>query len=62
MSIFHRGKGAAGAATAHHVAPMVGLVFLGVLAAIQTSDPNINSTALLRAANALDMGSTAALA
>ncbi|MBM3665734.1 MAG: sugar porter family MFS transporter, partial [Actinobacteria bacterium] len=62
MSIFHRGKGAAGAAKAHHVAPMVGLVFLGVLAAIQTSDPNINSTALLRAANALDMGSTAALA
>lgn len=58
MSIFHKG----GAAQAHHVAPMVGLVFLGVLAAIQTSDPNINSTALLRAANALDMGSTAALA
>ena len=58
MSIF--GKG--GATKAHHVAPMVGLVFLGVLAAIQTSDPNINSTALLRAANALDMGSTAALA
>ena len=51
-----------GAAKAHHVAPMVGLVFLGVLAAIQTSDPNINSTALLRAANALNRGSTAALA
>lgn len=45
-----------------HVSPTVGLVFLGVLAAIQTSDPNINSTALLRAARALDMGSTAALA
>ena len=58
MSIFHRG----GAKKAHHVAPMVGLVFLGVLAAIQTSDPNVNSTALLRAAKSLDMGSTAALA
>lgn len=58
MSVVH-GRGAA---KARHVAPMVGLVFLGVLAAIQTSDPNVNSTALLRAAKALDMGSTAALA
>jgi MFS family permease len=58
MSILHRG----GSVKARHVAPMVGLVFLGVLQAIQTSDPNINSTALLRAAKSLDMGSTAALA
>ena len=54
-----KSKGAPGA---RHVSPTVGLVFLGVLAAIQTSDPNINSTALLRAAKTLDMGSTAALA
>ena len=58
MSILH-GKGAS---KARHIAPMVGLVFIGVLQAIQTSDPNINSTALLRAAKALDMGSLAALA
>lgn len=58
VSIFHRG----GAAKARVVAPMVGLVFIGVLQAIQTSDPNINSTALLRAAKSLDMGSQAALA
>lgn len=51
-----------GSARTGHASPTIGLVFLGVLAAIQTSDPNINSTALLRAARALDMGSTAALA
>ena len=58
MSILHR----QGAPSARQIAPMVGLIFIGVLQAIQTSDPNINSTALLRAAKALDMGTLAALA
>lgn len=38
--------------------PTLALVFLGVLGAIQGSDPNIASTALVGAARALDMGST----
>ncbi len=38
--------------------PTLALAFLGVLGAIQGSDPNIASTALVGAARGLDMGST----
>lgn len=38
--------------------PMIALAFLGVLGAIQGSDPNIASTALVGAARGLDMAST----
>ena len=38
--------------------PTLALVFLGLVAAIQGSDPNIASTALVGAARGLDMGST----
>ena len=38
--------------------PALALAFLGVLAALQGSDPNIASTALVGAARGLDMGST----
>ena len=41
---------------------IVALSFLGLLAAIQASDPNIASSALLSASKALQMGSLAALA
>ena len=40
----------------------VGLVFLGLLQAIQAADPNIASTALLSAGTALNMGTLSALA
>lgn len=38
--------------------PALALAFLGVLAALQGTDPNIASTALVGAARGLDMGST----
>lgn len=44
------------------VAPGLAVIYLGVQSGIQSSDPNINSTALLRAAKSLDMGNLAALA
>lgn len=40
----------------------IAILFLGFLGAIQSADPNINSTALLKASTALGMGTTAALA
>lgn len=42
--------------------PQVALLFLGLLAAIQSADPNISSTALLTAGKALNMGTLSALA
>ncbi len=42
--------------------PLVPLLFLGLLGAIQAADPNISSTALLTAGKALDMGTLSALA
>ncbi|MFM8773085.1 MAG: MFS transporter, partial [Actinomycetota bacterium] len=38
--------------------PALALTFLGILAALQGTDPNIASTALVGAARGLDMGST----
>ena len=38
--------------------PALALAFLGVIGALQGSDPNIASTALVGAARGLDMGST----
>ncbi len=38
--------------------PLLALAFLGVVAALQGSDPNIAATALVGAARGLDMGST----
>ena len=43
-------------------APLIPLLFLGLLAAIQSADPNISSSALLTAGKALDMGTLSALA
>lgn len=40
----------------------IAILFLGFLAGVQSSDPNINSSALLRAATDLQMGNSAALA
>ncbi|MFM8773605.1 MAG: MFS transporter [Actinomycetota bacterium] len=42
--------------------PLIPLLFLGLLAAIQSADPNISSSALLTAGKALDMGTLSALA
>ncbi|MFM8774406.1 MAG: MFS transporter, partial [Actinomycetota bacterium] len=42
--------------------PLLPLLFLGLLAAIQSADPNISSSALLTAGKALDMGTLSALA
>jgi len=42
--------------------PLVPLLFLGLLAAVQAADPNISSSALLTAGKALNMGTLAALA
>ena len=41
---------------------LIAILFLGFLAGVQSSDPNINSSALLRAATDLKMGNSAALA
>ena len=41
---------------------VLAIIFLGILGGIQSADPNINSTALLKASTALGMGTTAALA
>ena len=41
---------------------VLAIVFLGFVGGIQSADPNINSTALLKAASTLSMGSTSALA
>ena len=42
--------------------PLLPLLFLGLLGAIQAADPNISSSALLTAGKALDMGTLSALA
>ena len=42
--------------------PMLPLLFLGLLAAVQGADPNISSSALLTAGKALEMGRLSALA
>lgn len=42
--------------------PVIPLMFLGLLGAIQAADPNISSSALLTAGKALDMGNLSALA
>ena len=52
----------AGVAGGETRSPLVPLLFLGLLAAIQGADPNISSTALLTAGKALDMGTLSALA
>lgn len=41
---------------------IIAIVYLGVLGGIQSADPNINSTALLKASTDLGMGTTASLA
>jgi len=41
---------------------LIAILFLGFLAGVQSSDPNINSSAILRAATDLKMGNSAALA
>jgi len=41
---------------------LIAVLYLGFLAGVQSSDPNINSSALLRAATELKMGNSAALA
>lgn len=41
---------------------VIAIAYLGVLGGIQSADPNINSTALLKASADLGMGTTAALA
>ena len=52
----------AGVAARTGRSPLVSLLFLGLLGAIQSADPNISSTALLTAGKALDMGTLSALA
>lgn len=52
----------AGVAAKGARSPIVPLLFLGLLAAIQGADPNISSSALLTAGKALDMGNLSALA
>lgn len=42
--------------------PLLPLIFLGLLGAIQAADPNISSSALLTAGKALNMGTLSALA
>ncbi len=53
---------AAGATAGHAKSPLLPLIFLGLLGAIQAADPNISSSALLTAGKALDMGTLSALA
>jgi MFS family permease len=52
----------AGVAAGKGRGPLIPLLFLGLLGAIQAADPNISSSALLTAGKALNMGTLSALA